>query len=165
MMMLTKQSKVHNETIWKSPYLRKFLSLDLANWLINMETGESCCLKWSFSLTLCEIPSRFSSILPNVKISLTLRKIPWQFPDLEKFYFSLTFSWRLWTLMFWMRIPGKYGWLSARLQYLQCVAMEILQSCTKPSIWYIRYRSQCIDTHIVSIKLTDIRSPSWQFWY
>ena len=77
MMMLTKQSKVHNETIWKSPYLRKFVSLDLANWLIYMETGESCCLKWSLSLTLCEIPWRFSSIWPNVKISLTLCKIPW----------------------------------------------------------------------------------------
>ena len=97
MMMLTKQSKVHNETIWKSPYLRKFL--DLANWLVYMETGESCCLKWSYSLTLCEIPWRFSSILSNVKISLTLCKIPWQFPDLEKFYFSLTFPWRLWTLV------------------------------------------------------------------
>ena len=64
-----------------------------------VETGESCCLKWSFSLTLCEIPWRFSSILLNVKISLTLCKIPWQFPDLEKFYFSLTFPWRLWTLI------------------------------------------------------------------
>ena len=63
-----------------------------------METGESRCLKWSFSLTLSEIPWRFSSILPNVKISLTLCKIPWQFPDLDKFYFSLTFPWRLWTL-------------------------------------------------------------------
>ena len=98
MMMLTKQSKVHNETIWKSPYLWKFLSHDLANWSIYMETGELCCLKWSYSLTLCEIPWRLSSILPNVKISLTLCKIPWQFPDLEKFYFSLTFPWRLWTL-------------------------------------------------------------------
>ena len=37
----------------------------------------------------------------NVKISLTLCKIPWQFPDLEKFYFSLTFPWRLWTLQYW----------------------------------------------------------------
>ena len=63
-----------------------------------MVTGESCCLKWSFSLTLCEIPWHFSSILPNVKISLTLCKIPWQFPDLEKFYFSLTFPWWLWTV-------------------------------------------------------------------
>ena len=62
-----------------------------------METGESCCL--SFSLTLCEIPWHFSSILQNVQISLTLCKFPWQFPDLEKFYFSLTFPWRLWTLM------------------------------------------------------------------
>ena len=79
-------------------YLIKFLSLDLANWSIYVETGESCCLKWSFSLTLSEIPWRFSSILPNVKISLTLCKIPWQFPALEKFYFSLTFPWRLWTL-------------------------------------------------------------------
>ena len=79
-------------------YLIKFLSLDLANWSIYVETGESCCLKWSFSLTLSEIPWCFSSILPNVKISLTLCKIPWQFPDLEKFYFSLTFPWRLWTL-------------------------------------------------------------------
>ena len=79
-------------------YLIKFLSLDLAIWSIYLETGESCCLKWSFSLTLSEIPWRFSSILPNVKISLTLCKIPWQFPDLEKFYFSLTFPWRLWTL-------------------------------------------------------------------
>ena len=79
-------------------YLIKFLSLDLANWSIYVETGESCCPKWSFSLTLSEIPWRFSSILPNVKISLTLCKIPWQFPDLEKFYFSLTFPWRLWTL-------------------------------------------------------------------
>ena len=98
MMMSTKQSLIHNETIWKSTYLRNFLSLDLVNWSINIETGESCCLKWSFSLTLCEIPWRFSSILPNVKTSLTLCKIPWQFPDLEKFYFSLTFPWRLWTL-------------------------------------------------------------------
>ena len=97
-MMSTKQSLIHNETIWKSTYLRNFLSLDLVNWSINIETGESCCLKWSFSLTLCEIPWRFSSILPNVKTSLTLCKIPWQFPDLEKFYFSLTFPWRLWTL-------------------------------------------------------------------
>ena len=63
-----------------------------------MVTVESCCLKRSFSLTLCEIPWHFSSILSNVKISLTLYKIPWQFPDLEKFYFSLTFPWRLWTL-------------------------------------------------------------------
>ena len=29
MMMLKKQSKVHNETIWKSPYLRKILSLHI----------------------------------------------------------------------------------------------------------------------------------------
>ena len=120
MMMLTKQSKVHNETIWKSPYLRKFLSLDLANWLIYMETGESCCLRWSFSLTLCEIPWRFSSILTNVKISLTLCKIPWQFPDFEKFYFSLTFPWRLWTLSIlclWfeiqsMRTYNFFDWVS-----------------------------------------------------
>ena len=67
--------------------LRKFLCLDLTNWSIYVETGESCCLKWSFSLTLCEIPWHFSSILPNVKISLTLCKIPWQFPYLEKFIF------------------------------------------------------------------------------
>ena len=78
--------------------IEKILSLDLANWSIYVETGESCCLKWSFSLTLCEIPWRFSLILPNVKISLTLCKIPWQFPDLENFYFSLTFPWQLWTL-------------------------------------------------------------------
>ena len=98
MMMSTKQSEVHNETICINTYLRKFLSLDLANWSIYMETGESCSLKWSFSLTLCEIQWRFSSILPNVKISLTLCKIPWQFPDLRKFYCSLTFPWQLWTL-------------------------------------------------------------------
>ena len=98
MVMSTKQSKVYNETIWKSTDLRNFPSLDLANLSIYMETGESCCLKWSFSLTLCEIPWRLSSILPNVKISLTHCKIPWQFTDLEKFYFSLTFPWRLWTL-------------------------------------------------------------------
>ena len=116
MTMLTKQSKVHtdNETIWKSPYLRKFLSLDLANWSIYMETGESCCLKWSFSLTLCEIPWRFSSILPNVKISLTLCKIPWQFPDLEKFHFSLTFPWRLWTL------PDAKIWTCVTLTLTNC---------------------------------------------
>ena len=40
----------------------------------------------------------------DVKISLTLCKIPWQFPDLEKFNFSLTFPWRLWTL------PRAYAW-------------------------------------------------------
>ena len=112
MMILTKQCKVHNETIWKSPYLRKFLGLDLANWSIYMETGESCCLKWSFSLTLSEIPWRFSSILPNVKISLTLCKIPWQFPDLEKFHFSLTFPWRLWTLPLARKWPTwKWTWI------------------------------------------------------
>ena len=100
MVMSTKQSKVHNETIWKSTDLRNFPSLDLANLSIYMETGESCCLKWSFSLTLCEIPWRLSSILPNVKISLTHCKIPWQFTDLEKFYFPLTFPCRLWTLIY-----------------------------------------------------------------
>ena len=78
--------------------MRKFRSLDFANWSMYVETGESRRLKWSFSLTFCEIPWRFSSILPNVKIFLTVDKIPWQFPDLEKFYFSLTFPWRLWTL-------------------------------------------------------------------
>ena len=26
-------------------------------------------------------------------------------------------------------------WFNARLQYIQCLAMEILQSCTKPSIY------------------------------
>ena len=38
--MSTKQSKVHNETIRKSTDLRNFLSLDLANWSIYMETGD-----------------------------------------------------------------------------------------------------------------------------
>ena len=33
-MMSTKQSEVHNETIWKSTHLRKILSLNLANWSI-----------------------------------------------------------------------------------------------------------------------------------
>ena len=99
MMMSTKQSSVHNMTIWKRTYLRKLPCLDLANWSIYMETRESCCLKCSFSLTLCEIPWRSSSILPNAKISRTLCKVPWQFPDLEKFYFSLTFPWWLLTLM------------------------------------------------------------------
>ena len=112
MMMSTKQSLIHNETIWKSTYLRNFLSLDLViNCSINIETRESCCLKWSFSLTLCEIPWRFSSILPNVKTSLTLCKIPWQFPDLEKFYFSLTFPWWLWTLLECLEWTGYlYQW-------------------------------------------------------
>ena len=109
MVMSTKQSKVHDETIWKSTDLRNFPSLDLANLSIYMETGESCCLKWSFSLTLCEIPWRLSSILPNVKISLTHCKIPWQFTDLEKFYFSLTFPWRLWTLQGCHKFHGRYG--------------------------------------------------------
>ena len=86
-------------TIWKRTYLRKLPCLDLANWSIYMETRESCCLKCSFSLTLCEIPWRSSSILPNAKISRTLCKVPWQFPDLEKFYFSLTFPRWLLTLM------------------------------------------------------------------
>ena len=86
------------KSIFEKVLIWENLCLDLANWSIYMVTGESCCLKWSFSLTLCEIPWHFSSILPNVKISLTLYKIPWQFPDLEKFYFSLTFPWRLWTL-------------------------------------------------------------------
>ena len=89
-----------NKTSPQWDYLIKFLSLDLAIWSIYLKTGESCCLKWSFSLTLSEIPWRFSSIFPNVKISLTLCKIPWQFPDLEKFYFSLIFPWRLWTLIY-----------------------------------------------------------------
>ena len=74
-------------------YLIKFLSLDLANWSIYVETGESCCPKWSFSLTLSEIPWRFSSILQMSKFpwhsakfpdnSLTLRNFisPWHFPD------------------------------------------------------------------------------------
>ena len=88
------------KSIFEKVLIWENLCLDLANWSIYMVTGESCCLKWSFSLTLCEIPWHFSSILPNVKISLTLCKIPWQFPDLEKFYFSLTFPWRLWTLDF-----------------------------------------------------------------
>ena len=40
MMMSTKQSSVHNETIWKSTDLRNFPSLDLANLSLYMETGE-----------------------------------------------------------------------------------------------------------------------------
>ena len=96
MVTSTKQSLV--------TYLRKFLSLDLGNWSISMETGESCCLKWSFSFTLCEIPWRFSSILPNVKISwhfvkfpdnfLTLRKFisPWHFPNGYEHYNDVIMS-------------------------------------------------------------------------
>ena len=30
-------------------------------------------------------------------------------------------------------------WFSARLQHLQCLTIEILQSCTEPSIYTIRY--------------------------
>ena len=54
--------------MWKSTYLRKFLSLDLANWSIYMKTRELYCLKtanipdimWN-SMTF------FLSILPNAK--------------------------------------------------------------------------------------------------
>ena len=35
---------------------------------------------------------------PLFRISLTLFQIPWQFPDLEKINFSLTFPWRVATL-------------------------------------------------------------------
>ena len=36
--------------------------------------------------------------LPRFRISLTIFQIPWQFPDLEKIRFSLTFPWRVATL-------------------------------------------------------------------
>ena len=36
--------------------------------------------------------------LPLFRISLTFFKIPWQFSDLEKIFFSLTFPWRVATL-------------------------------------------------------------------
>ena len=35
---------------------------------------------------------------PLFRISLTIFQIPWQFPDLEKINFSLTFPWRVATL-------------------------------------------------------------------
>ena len=37
--------------------------------------------------------------LPLFRISLTFFQIPWQFPDLEKINFSLTFPWRVATLL------------------------------------------------------------------
>ena len=33
-----------------------------------------------------------------------------------------------------------HRWLSARLQYLQCVRLEMLQSCTKPSIFSLKFK-------------------------
>ena len=113
----------------------------------------SCCLKWSFSLTLCEIPWRFSSILPNVKTSLTLCKIPWQFPDLEKFYFSLTFPWRLWTLT---GITLKY-WPTLWKQ------SEGFDSCDRPNLTQIGFKSLIFqpicDLEILLMTYKSYRAP------
>ena len=96
MMMSTKQSLIHNETIWKSTYLRNFLSLNLVNWSINIETGESCChvvlnshFPWHYVkfhdvfhqfCQMCKLPWHFVKFPDN---SLTLRNFisPWHFPD------------------------------------------------------------------------------------
>ena len=62
-----------------------------------------------------------------------------------------------------------YWWLSARLHYLLCYPLEILQSCTKPSICFYRLcyitRSWTHYTiwHICSIKVTyTLRTIEWK---
>ena len=107
--------------------------------------------KGSFFLTLCEIPWRFSSILPNAKISLTLCKIPWQFPDLEKFYFSLTFPWRLWTLIIqhWARWwIGTDKWPSS-LMHLNMYASPALNGLTwaQTAIEHWSHVTDTVTTH------------------
>ena len=87
--------------------IEKILSLDLANWSIYVETGESCCLKWSFSLTLCEIPWRFSLILPNVKISLTNFISHWLFPDSYEPCWLI--DWSIVSVCFVLVSVGKFG--------------------------------------------------------
>ena len=63
----------------------------------------SCFYEWKlWKDTLFKIPTwnslTFPWHLPLFRISLTSFQIPWQFPDLEKMKFSLTFPWRVATL-------------------------------------------------------------------
>ena len=55
--------------------------------------------------------SKFTDFLLNFQISLTNFKIPWQFPDLEKICFSLTFSLTVDTLIYTVLENRKFSWV------------------------------------------------------
>ena len=61
--------------------------------------------------------------LPLFRISLTFFKIPWQFPDLEKIFFSLTFPWCVVALtLFPTENNEHYTWIRTHLQiYTHCI--------------------------------------------
>ena len=145
------------KSIFEKVLIWENLCLDLANWSIYMVTGESCCLKWSFSLTLCEIPWHFSSILPNVKISLTLCKNPRQFPDLEKFYFFLTFPWRLWTL----QSENAQGPLVRNTKHVKMHYWIIKYIFHEHLYCFFQYHLQICPTYTFVQKSNDSRKHFW----
>ena len=79
-----------------------FTDLKLARWMIKnsenhwskllfLQTSLKSLIFHDTFLTENIIPWLFTDFYKLLRFSLTFNKIPWHFPDLENFYFSLTF--------------------------------------------------------------------------